>query len=236
MKTFLVTGINSGVGSGLLKVLASNPNNLIIGTVRNANKIKEVESLGYPNLKPLAIEMTDNLATFQKAFELIPKLAPQGIDVIIQNAGIGGDNAISRTLDHDLEDYEKLFQVNTMGSIKVYKTIAPYLHNQTKPFKLIFISSVVSSVSALPIYTNSYGMSKAALNYFAKQVAVEEAINGNVVATMHPGVVESNMTAGRGMFTISPVESAQGILKVIEGLETKDSGKLWTYDGRVINY
>lgn len=237
MTTYLITGVSRGIGLQLLKTLASDSKNTVIGTVRNESKAEVIKALGFENVKLIYIDMGDSLEAFESAFKVLPELAPNGIDVVIHNAAITTNNVTSTVLEHDFNDYEKLFNINTLGSIKLYRAVGPFLQKQSKPFKFVFISSIASSISALPIYTNSYGISKVALNYFVHQLANELKPSGNIAIAMHPGVVETDMMAGYEYPGIlSTAQSADGILKVVDGLTTDDTGKLWSYDGLIIPY
>lgn len=237
MSTYLVTGVNSGIGLGLLNYLGSNPENTVIGTVRDESKLDDINALGYKNVKIIYIDMEAEFSDFEAAFKVLPEYAPNGLDVIIHNAGIASKRVLDKSYEFPMEEYTKLFNVNVMGSVKFYRAIYPFLSTATKPFKLAFMSTIASTIELMVFATNGYGISKAGLNYFSKQVSLEQKENGNIVIAMHPGIVDTDGMRGIGDFPLMPtLDSAKGMMKVINGLTMEDTGKLWTYDGEIIPF
>ena len=90
---------------------------------------------------------------------------------------------------------------------------------------------------------HSYRASKAALNQIMRNFAIElgRRNKGAVVVSLHPGTVEtalsepfSNNVPDGQMFT--PDHSAQCLLSVIDGLEAKDNGGFFAWDGQPIEF
>ena len=74
----------------------------------------------------------------------------------------------------------------------------------------------------------AYRMSKAALNMFNKSFSKDHPKITTVV--LHPGWVRTDM--GGPNATLATQDSAQGLLKVIAGLNASKSGRFYDYSGR----
>lgn len=135
MTTYLVTGINRGIGLAFLKAIAANPENLFIGTVRTPEIAEEIEALGYENVKVIVFEMTMNDAQFHEAFKDLEALTPNGIDVIIHNAGAGATpgRLLLRLESLPDDEFDHVYEVNVKGSARLYRPIYPILERNGKP-------------------------------------------------------------------------------------------------------
>jgi NAD(P)-dependent dehydrogenase (short-subunit alcohol dehydrogenase family) len=74
-------------------------------------------------------------------------------------------------------------------------------------------------------------MSKAAVNAAGVSLSRDLSARGIAVAILHPGMVATEMTGGRG---VSTAESVRGLLARIDGLTIENSGTFWHADGRVL--
>ncbi len=149
------------------------------------------------------------------------------IDVIVNNAGIGGWDSLERL---DFELARRVFEVNTLGPLRVTTALLPRLERGAK---IGFVSSMAGSIGDRPSGGNySYRMSKAALNMAAANLAHELASRGIHVAVLHPGFVRTDMT-GRGG-NVDPPEAAAGLIARLDELDASHSGRFFHADGREI--
>jgi NAD(P)-dependent dehydrogenase (short-subunit alcohol dehydrogenase family) len=102
-----------------------------------------------------------------------------------------------------------------------------------KNARLVNISSALGSLT-LRQSTGYYGYnaSKAALNMFTRMLAVELSPFGIVTVTVHPGWVQTDM-GGRGA-PLTPQESVQGLIKLIDGLTASHNGLYYRWDGEAL--
>ena len=84
----------------------------------------------------------------------------------------------------------------------------------------------------------SYRSSKAALNQIIKTSSIEiNRRNKNAICVgLHPGTVKTRFTEKfqNTTETISPDESVEMMMKVVENLSTDDNGYCFAYDGKAI--
>lgn len=244
MTTYLITGINRGIGLAFLETIAANPENLLIGTVRTPEIAKEIEDLGYKNVKVIVVEMTMNDDQFKEAFEDLETLTPDGIDVVIHNTGAGASpgRLLLRMEEQPDDEFDYVYDVNVKGSARFYRTIYPRLEKNGKPLKLIFLSSMAGSITEMLAPCGPYGISKAALNHMVKQIAMQRKDKGDIVIPLHPGHVDTRMSDEVRHYEIvkkvmiSTEQSVKQMLEVIEKLTPEDNGKFFTYTGSEMQY
>ena len=92
-------------------------------------------------------------------------------------------------LDTSPEDAIQDMAVNGAGALRLFQAVWPLLQRGTGK-KIVFMSSTVGSIGTLEqesLTGVGYGMSKAAMNYLAKKIAVDFKKQGLVVGMLHPG-------------------------------------------------
>ncbi len=180
-KTILVTGASSGIGRGIA-IECSKMGAHIILTARNEERLKETLSLmdGVGHQIVVA-DLLDNTAV-ANLVNSIDKL-----DGVVLNAGIN-DKKLVKFIDEDF--------VNQMMSLNFTST-ALLIQKLLKKKKINKEASIVimSSVSAFyPSISNAmYGATKAALNQFAKVLALEVKSQNIRVNCIQPAFVETEM-------------------------------------------
>ncbi|MXU64644.1 SDR family NAD(P)-dependent oxidoreductase [Oceanomicrobium pacificus] len=84
----------------------------------------------------------------------------------------------------------------------------------------------------------SYRAAKAAQNQIIRTAAIEIARKWPkaAVVALHPGTVETPLTADYAARhpTVAPAEAASNLLAVIDGLQARDSGRFFAWDGSEI--
>lgn len=124
--TYFLTGANRGIGFELAKQLSADSNNVVIATTRSFANATDLQDLNRSNLHVIEYDITAPLEQMKKALvDSLEKYAPDGIDVIIQNAGMSKNSkkCVIETTEEELKDH---YLVNTIGPIKVYQSTFPY--------------------------------------------------------------------------------------------------------------
>jgi len=200
-KTILITGTSQGIGHALTKLLLINGYR-VIGT--NTTGIDNINENNYKSFS-LNLANFDSIAAFENNFQL----DNIKIDILINNAGIGPD------LDFDLPEetsFKKTFDVNVTGTIFFTEQMLQYLNIGGK---IVNISSKMGSVDVCEKSDSvAYRMSKAALNMYTK--ILSNRLEGKqLVASVHPGWVRTNIAKSNVNGRLSPEESAQKIFQFI---------------------
>ena len=129
-------------------------------------------------------------------------------------------------LPADSDVLDDVFRVNTLGPLRVTEAL---LDNLRKGSKVIIITSRVGSIednSSGGYY--GYRASKTAVNQVGTNLKHELLPRGIAVALLHPGLVATEMTGGRG---IAPEEAARGLIQRIDELNLDNSGGFWHAEG-----
>ena len=163
--TVLITGANRGIGLALAGNFSDAGFN-VIGTARTPEKAGKLKETG-ARVEQLDVTDQASVDAMAKNLQGIP------IDILINNAGIKGlDNKDMASLD--VENMEWVFNVNTLGPVRVMKALFPNVRSGERKL-VINISSTMGSIER-----NTWGCcaayraSKTALNSINKTFAVTQ--------------------------------------------------------------
>ena len=214
MSKVLITGANRGIGLELSRQLASRGDE-VIAVCRTANAI--LQSLNLRVIEGIDVSETESINS------LVAALNGEKLDWLINNAGILSVEALDSL---DFKAMEQQFRVNALGPLQVTAALLANLPGGSK------VGIVTSRMGSIDDNTSGgyygYRMSKAAVNMAGKSLACDLEGRGVAVALLHPGMVSTDMTGGRGV----PVEqSASGLIQRMDALEISDTGSFWHAEG-----
>ena len=109
------------------------------------------------------------------------------LDILVNNAGIG---RISKVEDTTEEEWDLVMDINAKGVFLGTKAAIPAMRNAGGG-SIVNISSIAGLVGGR---TSAYGASKGAVRLLTKSTAIQYAAEGIRCNSVHPGVVESQMT------------------------------------------
>jgi 3alpha(or 20beta)-hydroxysteroid dehydrogenase len=109
------------------------------------------------------------------------------VDGLVNNAGI---TQRSRLLDASVADLQKVYEVNVAGSMLGIQALAPLMGSGAA---VVNVGSVAGLTAHYPV---AYTASKWALRGLSQVAAMELGPRGIRVNTVHPGFIETPMTAG----------------------------------------
>lgn len=208
MKKAIIIGATSGIGKGLAKVLADNHYKVGI-TGRRTELLNELKN-GNPNSYFIkSFDVTDTKIIVEKLDEFTIELG--GLDLLIISSGIGD---INESLDFLIE--ERTINTNVLGFTCIADWTFKYFEKQ-KFGHLIAISSIggLRGNRQAPAYnaTKAYQ-----INYLEglrqKATKLKEPI---FVTDIRPGLVDTEMAKGKGLFWVMPVEkTVQQIYQAIK--------------------
>jgi len=217
MTTIVITGCNRGIGLELCRQYQARGDD-VIGACRSSNA--DLDAIGIRVIDGVDVASTEGVAKLVSAVDNV------GIDVLINNAGIlRGDDLDSV----DFADMEEQFRVNTIGPLRVVRALRG---NLSKESKVGIVSSRVGSIEDNGSGNNyGYRCSKVAANMVGKNLQHDLAPDGIAVALLHPGLVATDMTGGRG---VSTQDSAAGLIARMDELTMQTSGTFWHAEGYVL--
>jgi NAD(P)-dependent dehydrogenase (short-subunit alcohol dehydrogenase family) len=225
MPTVLITGANRGIGLALARGYAAEGWR-VYACCRHPDKAKDLKALKEASGERVAIhrlDVTDGL----KVANLARELAEEAIDVLINNAGVGGPCGGFGETDYDR--WQPVLAVNTFAPLRMAERFVEQVARGERKL-IVNISSKMGSIAA-NVSSDSiiYRASKAALNQVSKCLSVALAPRGITVILFHPGWVSTDM--GGSEAPVTPEDSAAGIRAVIARATPADNGRFFNYDG-----
>lgn len=181
--TVLITGGTDGLGKATALLLARRGYS-VFAAGRSAEKREELERLAQQEhlaIHTLEMDVCDS-ASVQIGVELVLEKGT-GIDVLINNAGVGYLAVIEELR---MEDLRKQFDVNLFGVLRVTQAVLPHMR-QRRHGRILMMSSAAGLVSP-PTY-GAYSSSKHALEGFANALRLEMYAFGVEVILIEPGYI-----------------------------------------------
>ncbi len=186
-KNALITGAGKGIGKAIAIALAKEGVNVIL-VARTQEEIDSVAAK-VRSLRVKALAITADVADIHSVNAAVAKaLAEFGtIDILINNAGIA---AFGKFLELEPTDWERIIQVNLMGTYYVTRAVLPnMIERQTGD--IINISSTAGlSGNAL---TSAYSASKFAVLGLTESLMQEVRKHNIRVTALTPSTVATDM-------------------------------------------
>lgn len=225
MAVVLITGANRGIGLALVKAYAGRRDK-VIACIRATSDRDALDAVVANSPKWIdVIEM--DVADPAEIGRVRRQLEAEPIDVLINNAGIGGPDRQSAT-DMDYEGLIETLNVNTIAPLRVANAFLPNI--KAARGKIVTLSSQMGQVRSDSNDSLAYRVSKAAVNKLMRGLATELKPQGIPVLIVHPGWVKTEM-GGEGA-QLSPEESATQLLKLIDRFDIASTGKFLAWNGK----
>ena len=235
----LITGANRGVGFELLCKLVGKTN-IMFATCRSPQEATELQNMAkqHANITVLELDVTRE-DTISAAVNVIAEtVGEKGLNCLINNAGQITRGSLAESTADDLR---RLYEVNVIGPAMVAKECLPLLRKAAcsgedmcvSRAAVLNISSIMGSIASTSSSGHlPYRMSKAALNMFTKSLSIELKSDGILVASIHPGWVQTDMGGPRAAVTVD--ESASSIIDLVSTFTEKHNGGLYGWNGENI--
>lgn len=224
----IVVGANRGIGLALVSMLVKDGNTVYATTRKKSEELNSFEK------KVNVIEGID------VADDNVPEILSKTfkditLDMAIINAGILETESLELKESHTtITSVKRQFDVNALGHLRCYIGLQNCFRRGSK------IGLITSRMGSIQDNTSGgrygYRMSKVALNMFGKSLSVDLKEKGVAVAIIHPGLVETDMTARWGVKAgvgpaVSTESSAQGLLQRMKELDMSNTGSFWHMKG-----
>ena len=195
----VVTGASAGLGQRFARVLHAAGATVVIAARRAERLAALADEL------PGSLAVTVDLSRAEDRQRLVDTTLSEcnGIDVLVNNAGIGNSVRIE---DEDLDTFRQVMELNVTAVWHLSKLAAVPMVAAGYG-SIVNIASMLGHVGSSPIKQANYCASKGAVVNLTRELALQWARRGIHVNALCPGWFESEMTAG--------MESDEGSLRYI---------------------
>ena len=226
--TVLITGSSRGIGLELARNYAER-GWTVIATCRNPAKALDLQAIrkSYPNVTIEALDVTDGQAIH--ALAAAYKSTP--IDVLINNAGISGDDQSQVFGEFRYEVYNQVHAVNVLGPLRMAEAFIDHVAASNQK-KIINITSTMGSIASTRGRNYFYRSSKTALNMVMRTLSVELRKKDVTVGLISPGFVKTDFTKGMDFpMMITARESATAVIGIIDDYSLDKTGTFMRHNG-----
>ena len=191
-KVALITGGARGMGAEDSRLFAAEGATVVLTDVLDdlgAETASQIEGASYQHLD------IRNEAEWQAVVDQV--MSDHGrIDVLVNNAGV---DLVKKLLATTIEDFERVTDINLRGTFLGMRTVAEAMIKAELPCSIVNISSV-AGLQGLANHA-VYSASKFGVTGLTKSAAKEWGRYGIRVNSVHPGLIETAMTADMRSFT-----------------------------------
>lgn len=214
MKHVMITGASSGIGAALARAYARDGTRLSL-TARNRARLEDVAAqcrAAGAEAEWQALDVSDG-ATLSAWIVECDARAP--IDMIIGNAGVGGERVIAGAAGEPLSVAHDIVATNILG---VANTVVPMLPRFIARGKgHIALMSSLAAFMGLP-QAPLYSASKAAVRAYGQALRRLLAPNSIKVTVICPGFVDTPMSASLGRSRPFLWDAERAAVRIIAGL------------------
>ena len=182
-KISIVTGAGRGIGGGIARIFASEGAKVLVVDVSEEWGMKTVNRIRQVGREASFIKAD---VSQEKDMEVMAHLAIERhgrIDILCHNAGIFTNMA--RIEEMTVADWDKILSTNLRGTFLSVKACLPQMLKQ-KYGRILITSSTTGNRTAI-IGLSHYAASKAGINGFIRNVALELAEYNITVNGVEPG-------------------------------------------------
>ncbi|GGK11086.1 short chain dehydrogenase [Deinococcus malanensis] len=196
----LVTGGASGIGRAIALAASAEGARVVIADIHSEGAERTLSALTAAHGE--AIFLPCDVADDDQVRELIGTTVRHfgQLDVLVNNAGIGGDNAPAHELD--LETWDRVMAVNLRGPFVCARHALPHLMRSGSGV-IVNVASTYGLIGAPN--APAYCASKGGVVNLTRQLAVDYGQHGVRVNAVCPGYVDTDMGGRRA--SLPPAEA-----------------------------
>ena len=186
MKNAVVTGTSTGIGLTTSLHLARNGYRVFAG-MRNVSKADALLEAASAESLPIEVVELDICETDSVSSAFAKVFASGPVDVLVNNAGIGGASPLELTPE---DEHKQMFETNYFGAVRCTQAVLPAMRERLSGC-IVNITSAVG-LQATPNQI-AYSASKWALECMGEALAHEVYRFGVRVVNVEPGVIMTNI-------------------------------------------
>lgn len=178
-RRWLITGCSSGLGRALAAAAAGAGHELVV-TARKTADLEDLAAAWPGRIVPVPLELRDPASCEEAVRTAVDRLG--GIDVLVNNAGVGLFGAVEEVSDAELREQLEILLV---GPWRLARLVLPLMRAQGHGH-ILNVSSIVGRMAFPGL--GAYVAAKHALEGMSEALAVEAAPHGIRVTVVEPGM------------------------------------------------
>ena len=188
-KVALISGGARGMGAVEARMFAREGARVVIGDVLDDEGRRTEAEINEAGGECVYVHLdVTNEESWQSAVsEAVDRFGK--LDILVNNAGIYRTNNITET---SAEEWDQVMDINAKGVFLGTKAVIPAMRDNGSG-SIVNISSVAGLVGNL--MSSAYTASKGAVRLLTKSTAIQYARDGIRCNSVHPGTIETPMTA-----------------------------------------
>jgi NADP-dependent 3-hydroxy acid dehydrogenase YdfG len=192
-KTILITGASSGIGRATAVRLAAE-GHTVFAAARRLDRLTELARETTGTVIPVELDVCDP-DSVRKAVETVARSAPDGVDVLINNAGYALTGPAETLATADVRAQ---FETNVIGLFDVTRAFLPQMRAQ-RSGRIVNISSLLGEISVPG--SGIYGGTKHAIEALSDALRMELKPFGISVVVVQPSFVGTEINVTHHMTT-----------------------------------
>ncbi len=184
-QTAIVTGAAEGIGRAIAARLVKAGATVAVADYNESGALSAAEDLGGFAFG-VGVDVSDNASVGRMVHSVLERT--RRIDVLVNNAGIGGRAA--PVWEQSDEDWDRVLRVNLTGVFYCCRAVIPHMRAQ-RYGRIVNIASIAGKEGNPNMC--AYSASKAGVIAFTKSLAKEVATEGICVNSISPAVIRTRI-------------------------------------------
>ncbi|WKA52782.1 SDR family NAD(P)-dependent oxidoreductase [Planococcus liqunii] len=210
-KTVLITGASSGIGRELAFLFGKARMHLIL-VARRQEELQHIKAKIEKGPAAVSIFPADlrNEEEMESLLAFLHAL-PNGLDIVINNAGLSINRPISKSLDR-YHDFTRTMAINYFAPVQLLLSTIPLLAK--KKGHIVNVSTINTLLYPVP-YWAAYQASKGAFNIWLRSAAPELKVRGISTSSIYLPLVKTPMIAPTAAYLGKPAMSPVHVAEII---------------------
>jgi len=200
-ETVIVTGGGCGFGERMSHALAKEGANTVVADINFQEAKRTADAILSENGRAYAVEV--DISKEHQVADMVKKVISEYgvVDILINNAGIAGPIGELHTIKS--EEWDRVFNVNVLGTFLCSREVVPYMVKQKKGH-IVNISSSTARIGFEHVRSLPYTCTKFTIEGFSYFLSLEMEKHGIRVNALCPSLADTNFQKG------TPAEHLRG--------------------------
>jgi NAD(P)-dependent dehydrogenase (short-subunit alcohol dehydrogenase family) len=213
-RSWLITGASGGIGRALAELVLDRGDRAAL-CARDVSGLAGLVAAHPERAMPVTVDLTDAVAVDVALGDAVARLG--GVDVLVNNAGVGSFGAVEELADAELL---AVLAVNVFGPLRALRAVLPGMRAR-RAGHIIQVSSVRGLAADAGF--GAYAAAKFALEGLSEALAAEVGPLGIAVSVIEPGALRTRW-AGRAAWSAATIADYAGTVGALRSFLAAHDG------------